>query len=234
MNFKEKWKVCYTDCIKKNIYKNITPINYELGNKLDIFFKKYVHGKVLDFGAGSTYYKNQLLKYCDFYTGFDKLLETEGLDVIADGYFLPFKEEKFDVVFCSQVLEHIAYPEKILKTINKVLKKNGILILTVPHLSYLHGEPHDYFRYTKYGLEKLLFPNFKILKVIPSGGLLGFIFNNFSIILLTLSFYNKLLFKAVYYINYCLLRVIVFLDSIFDKKNIYAVNYVVVGEKKSE
>jgi len=50
----------------------------------------------------------------------------------SDGHFLPFKNEKFDLIFCLEVLEHVKSPKLVLIDINRVLKKGGTLICTLP------------------------------------------------------------------------------------------------------
>ncbi|UCG69966.1 MAG: class I SAM-dependent methyltransferase [Thermoplasmata archaeon] len=52
---------------------------------------------------------------------------------------LPFKENSFDVVIASELLEHLNEPEKFFQEVNRVLKRKGIFILTTPNrgnLSY--------------------------------------------------------------------------------------------------
>ena len=45
-------------------------------------------------------------------------------------------ENEYDYVICSHVLEHIAYPEKLLKDITKALKKNGYLVMALPNIMH--------------------------------------------------------------------------------------------------
>ncbi len=44
------------------------------------------------------------------------------------------QENTYDCVICSHILEHIAYPEKLLEDIKKVLKPGGILVVALPNL----------------------------------------------------------------------------------------------------
>jgi len=58
------------------------------------------------------------------------------LPLLADGMKLPFKDEYFYIILISEVLEHIPPVEiqKVFEEINRVLKPNGIVILTVPSI----------------------------------------------------------------------------------------------------
>ena len=48
---------------------------------------------------------------------------------------LPFDKESFDVVFCGDLLEHLYDTEKLLENINRVLKPNGYLVISVPNIA---------------------------------------------------------------------------------------------------
>jgi len=62
-----------------------------------------------------------------------KYLEKEGYKTKYGSITeIPLKKDSVDVIFCSEVLEHIEDYEKALKEMSRVLKKNGNLILTVP------------------------------------------------------------------------------------------------------
>lgn len=54
-------------------------------------------------------------------------------------YNLPYTEleEKFDVVISLEVIEHLFYPKELVKSVKKLLKPNGRLILTTPYHGYL-------------------------------------------------------------------------------------------------
>ena len=47
---------------------------------------------------------------------------------------IPFENKKFDVVFALEILEHVESPTNMLKEIYRVLKPEGILILSVPNI----------------------------------------------------------------------------------------------------
>ena len=88
-------------------------------------------------------------------TSFD-IDEKYGPDMLGDICAYDFGETAFDVIVLSEVLEHVHSPHLAIENIHRVLKNEGRLILTVPFIFPIHERPHDYFRYTRYGLEFLL------------------------------------------------------------------------------
>jgi SAM-dependent methyltransferase len=83
---------------------------------------------------------------------------------------------KFDTVLLLDVLEHVPDPAKVLSEIYRVLRPGGTLILSVPHLSRLHEEPYDFYRFTKYGLTHLLeVAAFRQIVVNQCGGIFSFL-----------------------------------------------------------
>ncbi len=60
------------------------------------------------------------------------------------------------MVLCTEVLEHLPEPQRAVDEMFRVLKPGGTLLLTTRFLFPIHDAPHDYFRFTKYGLRHLL------------------------------------------------------------------------------
>ncbi len=113
----------------------------------------YVKGRVLDVGAGGNDRYSHLFKY-DKYLKMD-VSEGENVDVVGSAESIPFPDESFDSIVCTQVFEHLAIPQICSKEIYRVLKNGGYAVVTVPQMNELHEEPYDFFRYTKFGLEQL-------------------------------------------------------------------------------
>ncbi|MDB6169783.1 MAG: methylase [Verrucomicrobia bacterium] len=115
-------------------------------------------GEVLDVGCGSKPYRAHIP--ATQYVGLDvdnALTRSLGAaDVFYDGKFFPLPDGRFDGVLCSQVLEHVFAPEAFLAEIRRVLRPGGSLLLTVPAMWDEHEQPHDYGRYTSFGLRALL------------------------------------------------------------------------------
>jgi SAM-dependent methyltransferase len=77
------------------------------------------------------------------------------LDLQFDAHTLPFGEASFGGVLCTEVLEHCANPHQVIAEFYRVLRPGGKLILTTRFLFPIHDAPHDYFRFTRYGLQAL-------------------------------------------------------------------------------
>jgi SAM-dependent methyltransferase len=92
-----------------------------------------------------------------------------GANLAADTHRLPFTENCFDIVIANNIIEHCRDARIAVDEIYRVLKKNGIAYFTVPFLYPIHEAPHDYARYTEYGLQNL-FCRFNKVEIISRGG----------------------------------------------------------------
>ena len=127
--------------------------------KLDQAISAYANdGLTLEIGSyGMADYK----KYFPNRVGID-IRPGEGVDQVASVYALPFPDNHFDNVLCISVLEHLIEPQKAIAEMQRVLKKNGKIILSAPFLFPIHDAPDDYWRFTKYGLQ-ILFNDWRII-----------------------------------------------------------------------
>ncbi|MEO1440422.1 MAG: glycosyltransferase [Chloroflexota bacterium] len=76
-------------------------------------------------------------------------------DTAFDAHALPFPDDYFGVILCTEVLEHCIDPQQAINEFYRVLKPGGTLLLTTRFVFPLHDVPHDYFRFTRYGLAHL-------------------------------------------------------------------------------
>lgn len=201
--------------------------------------------KVLDAGAGETPYKKYFANYS--YTAIDtKWGDTNwnyiNLDVVGDLKKLPFSKDIFDGILCTQVLEHVNEPTDVINEFYRVLKPGGVLYLSAPQGWGVHQEPHDYFRFTHYGLKYLLEKSgFEIKSTASSCGYFGYLANRLTV-------FPKILFwqikqkitrfvffpiEILSYIIFVLLFPLI-LNSIdfLDRKQDYTLNYMIRAMKK--
>ncbi len=71
----------------------------------------------------------------------------------GSGYKLPFKNQSFNFVILADVIEHVLYPQKILKEAKRVLKKNGFLI--VSSVIKQNSFPEDKMHIREYSVDEL-------------------------------------------------------------------------------
>jgi len=124
-------------------------------------------GNLLDVGCGTKPYEK--IFNVTSYTGLD--FDSPGnrergiADDLYDGEHFPYDDHSFDSVLCNQVLEHVFNPNEFLQEINRVLKPEGKLLLTVPFVWDEHEQPYDYARYSSFGLHALLKKNGFVISI---------------------------------------------------------------------
>lgn len=112
---------------------------------------------VLDLGSGSRPYKELFPKAIAA-----DIVNSPEVTVLADGQNLPFKDETFKLVVCTEMLEHLERPWQAVSEMHRVLKNGGKVVLTTRFIFPIHNSPNDYFRFTKFGLRSL-FHNWRII-----------------------------------------------------------------------
>jgi SAM-dependent methyltransferase len=129
---------------------------------------------VLDAGAGEARHASMFSK--QRYVAVDLGVGDAGwnyghLDAVADICALPFREGAFAAAINVVTLEHISDPGRALCEIARTLEPGGRLLLAIPQDWEVHQAPHDYFRYTRYGIAHLLRQaGLEPLRIQPAGG----------------------------------------------------------------
>lgn len=189
---------------------------------------KFIKGSVLDLGAGQAKYRNIIRQKAEKYTTFD-VAPGPNIDVVGDALNLPFADESFDTIICTQVLEHTEKPWIVAKETERILKKNGICIVTAPFINPYHPDPHDYFRFTTEGLSSL-FTN-ENLEIIENGsyGKMFSVFYGFF----RFSFFTpyKKSIRGSWRLNKILSGFSDFLNRFTKNKTIYDSAYVIARKK---
>jgi 2-polyprenyl-3-methyl-5-hydroxy-6-metoxy-1,4-benzoquinol methylase len=95
-------------------------------------------GQLLDFGAGQGDFLKKLINK-------DFKFMCHGVDLMysrlpeVNWYVqdlnkkLQFKDQQFDVVTCIEVIEHLENPRQMIRDLSRVLKKEGVLVITTPN-----------------------------------------------------------------------------------------------------
>lgn len=235
------WK--HTKFVKsKNSFRitkdtSITGIGYRLLGDLQAKFysemiKKNASGKLLDLGCGNVplYEMYKPLVDSIYCADWPNSLHSELFVDFQMNLNQPFplKNNLFDTIILTDVLEHIANPENVWKEVARVLKTSGKVLLAVPFFHPLHEEPYDYFRYTEFRLRLYCEENnLKIIELIPYGGSLEIFFD------FTAKHLSR--FKVLTYL-YCIFAKLV-MNSILGKKIYkltsakYPLGYCLVAEK---
>jgi SAM-dependent methyltransferase len=142
--------------IRKNVTSILKRISYQYKKK-----KLYI----LDIGP-QDYLKNQAIFKNFNYKSLDidkKSKSDFKADITVNNKRI-IKSDTFDIILCTEVLEHTLNPFKAVKEIYRILKNKGKLHVTTPLNFRIHGPLPDCWRFTEHGL-KYLFKDFKILKM---------------------------------------------------------------------
>ncbi|MBP3191682.1 class I SAM-dependent methyltransferase [Natronogracilivirga saccharolytica] len=143
-------------------HNNRRPHNWLLYDQVDhmlVRYAGYISGVVYDLGCGERPFESYFLRHGSSYVGVDwaSSQHDSKADVVADlNEPVPVGDQVADTVISISVLEHLHSPLVMLKEAHRILRPGGTLLLQVPFMWHIHEEPHDYFRYTRYGLEHLL------------------------------------------------------------------------------
>ena len=230
------------------IKKQIIPSYFEINNFVEQAASEIpAESHVLDAGAGQCLYK-PFFKQHEYIavdtTWGDDNWDYSQLDFICDLEKLPFPDNKFDAVICTQVLEHVKEPQLVLDEAFRALKPGGVIYLSAPQGWGIHQQPHDYFRFTNHGLQHLFEKSgFNHFDISPSCGYFGYLANRLTVFPKTLFWqiknrWMRLIMFPLELLSYFFF-VLIFplmlnaMDSL-DRQRDYTLNYLVKGVKPAK
>lgn len=148
-------------------------INYYLAQYFSMHVPRQQE-RLLDLGCGQLpYFKLYAHPARDSFAA-DIEPRTANLSVISAASSLPFPASAFDTVILSEVIEHVFDERTVLDEICRVLKPDGILLITWPFNYGLHEEPYDYTRRTIHGMKRLLHnSDFELVEILRRGDVIG-------------------------------------------------------------
>jgi SAM-dependent methyltransferase len=113
-----------------------------------------VTGKILDVGCGQKPYEKlfKSSQYIGLEIDSPENRQNKKADYFYNGVTFPFQDGEFDSIVLNEVFEHVFNPDDFLGEINRVLKPDGMMLMTVPFCWDEHEQPNDYARYSSFGL----------------------------------------------------------------------------------
>lgn len=194
---------------------------------------KRARGRVLDVGCGRMPFRDDILATGARYESLDAEARVPCVDHIGDVQDLrAIATATYDTVTCFEVLEHVPHPDRAIGELARILAPGGSLLVTVPHLSRLHEQPHDYYRFTGYGLRALATQaGLDVVDVRAHGGLASFLGHQASTMLLALTWGIPVVSRAARAINRAaLIYPLVQLDQL-DRSGLFALGFSLVATK---
>jgi SAM-dependent methyltransferase len=130
-------------------------------------------GTLLDVGCGDSPYREAVKSAGLKYMGVDTVdAERFGYrrdDITPyDGEHLPFTDASFEVLLCTEVLEHVRHPETLVGEMWRVMKPGATALITVPWSARVHYAPWDFHRFAPSALKEL-FQKFSSVEVVARG-----------------------------------------------------------------
>jgi len=189
--------------------------------------------RVLDAGAGETahkhYFSGQRYYGLDLAVG-DKAWDYSKLDVLGDLETLPFPDATFEAAINIVTLEHVLHPERVICELSSVLAPGGRFLLVAPLQWEEHQQPHDYLRFTRFALDRMLRQaGFTDISIQPVGGIFRLISRR---LLNALKFFpGPLMFVAA--IFFAPPELVLPLLDPFDKDRSFTLGYICSARKPS-
>ncbi|GAA1963174.1 hypothetical protein GCM10009798_23840 [Nocardioides panacihumi] len=191
-------------------------------------------GRFIDLGCGEMPYRPYVEPQTDEYHTFDIEERTAGVTYVGDIQSMPqVPSAYYDTAVSLEVFEHVPDPRAAAAEVFRVLQPGGTFIMSVPHMSRLHEEPYDFFRYTKYGVRRILEDaGFTDVEVTKRGGLLSFVGHQVSTAILTLTWRIPGVRRLGWTLNKWLVtRLAYSVDSRLDRGGLFAMGYTAIAKK---
>lgn len=111
---------------------------------------------LLDFGCGDMPYREVIELKVGHYLGVDLKMNPKAAHHIDFDSKTDLPGECADIILSNQVLEHVDAPQGYLQEARRLLKPDGVMILSTHGYWFYHPTPNDYWRWTSAGLRKTM------------------------------------------------------------------------------
>ncbi|MCO5314712.1 MAG: class I SAM-dependent methyltransferase [Solirubrobacterales bacterium] len=159
-------------------YLSLSPLSAALRAEIKRTIGDRTGLRMLDVGCGNKPYLPFLADHAGSYWGVDAV-DGARVDRVSVAEELPFGEAEFDVVICTQVLEHVDDPVRVLAEIYRVLAPGGVVFLSTHGVFIYHPDPptsdRDYWRWTHSGLLRIFRQSgeYTELEIVPQGNVVA-------------------------------------------------------------
>lgn len=184
-----------------------SPAFYVSAARIIPVLRQTARGKLLDVGCGKMPFRQYIEGQLETYDGLDVDRRSAKTRFLADAHDMSeIPTGSYDTVISVSALEHMARPWIVLEEMRRVCRPGGRIVVCVPHLSRLHEEPHDYFRFSPYGLAALgRSAGLHVEQTQRVGGLFSMLGHQISTIALTLGWVAPLVRWLVFALNLVLI-----------------------------
>jgi SAM-dependent methyltransferase len=127
--------------------------------------------RLLDVGCGSKpylpFFEAAVAEYVGLDAGSNPVAELEG-----PAEEIPAPDASFDLVLCTQTLEHVNDPARVVRELRRVTAPGGRVLASTHGVHYYHPNPDDFWRWTHAGLDRLFRENadWQAVNVTPASG----------------------------------------------------------------
>ena len=139
-------------------YLSLSSLARDLRAAVEAAFPDRTDLRVLDIGCGAKPYLPLVAHHAASYRGLDSE-PGEYVDDVGGAEALPYEDESFDLVLCTQVLEHVFEPDTVVREIHRVLAPGGLALVSTHGVHVFHPDPlekgQDFWRWTHAGLALL-------------------------------------------------------------------------------
>lgn len=139
------------------IHENVAPDHYDIGIKRNVLQKLWhftrfralsemsdpVNGKIVDIGCHSGLCTEKIVSFTNPSEVYGVDISSKAIDkagkrikngkfIVGDAQDLPYNSNYFDAAFCLEMIEHVDFPNKVLKEVYRILKKGRYALILIP------------------------------------------------------------------------------------------------------
>jgi SAM-dependent methyltransferase len=151
----------------------LTSLRLQVQQVIKTYLSQKANLRLVDFGCGGMCYRPLFEPYVSEYIGVDFPENKLAHIHLLPGGTAPLSAQFADILLSTQVLEHVDSPSLYLQECNRILKPDGLLILSTHGYWRYHPHPNDYWRWTGSGLRKIL--NDEGFSILDLHGVMGLV-----------------------------------------------------------